>query len=106
MMQEWTPPECIDYALSEKFLKDGNWTWYADASAQIVATADEVFAGADDFNAAFPEYNLSILLLALSQGFALLSLGFSECEISPVLNQEKAWLSQALPACKNGLNCS
>ena len=57
-------------------------------------------------SAAYAEYNLSILLLALSQGFAVLSLGFPECEISPALSQEKAWLSQALPACKNGLNCS
>ena len=57
-------------------------------------------------SAAYPECNLSNLLPGLSQGFAALSLGFPVFEFFPGLSQEKAWLSQALPACKNGLNCS
>lgn len=45
MMQEWTPPECIDWALSEKFLKAGNWTWYADPDAKKTYNATEIALG-------------------------------------------------------------
>jgi len=45
MMQEWTPPECIDWSLSEKFLKAGNWTWYADASASKTYNETEIALG-------------------------------------------------------------
>ncbi|KAK5946635.1 hypothetical protein PMZ80_000778 [Knufia obscura] len=45
MMQEWTPPECIDWALSEKFLEAGNWTWYADANAEKTYNATEIALG-------------------------------------------------------------
>merc|ERR1712070_1059782 len=45
MMQEWTPPACIDWALSEKFLKAGNWTWYADAAATKIYNATEIALG-------------------------------------------------------------
>lgn len=45
MMQEWTPPECIDWTLAEKFLKNGNWTWYADSGAQKTYSPVEVALG-------------------------------------------------------------
>ena len=48
MMQEWTPPACIDWALSEKFLKAGNWTWYADAAATKIYNATEIALGNHD----------------------------------------------------------
>lgn len=48
MMQEWTPPECIDWTLAEKFLKNGNWTWYADAGAQRTYTPEEIALGNHD----------------------------------------------------------
>jgi len=48
MMQEWTPPACIDWALSEKFLAAGNWTWYADAAATQIYNATEIALGNHD----------------------------------------------------------
>lgn len=34
MMQLWVPVECYDEALSERFLAEGNWPWFADIRAQ------------------------------------------------------------------------
>ncbi|KAK5100276.1 hypothetical protein LTR70_001736 [Exophiala xenobiotica] len=48
MMQEWTPPACIDWALSEKFLAAGNWTWYADAAATKIYNTTEIALGNHD----------------------------------------------------------
>lgn len=48
MMQEWTPPECIDWTLAEKFLKNGNWTWYADPDAANTYSAVEIALGNHD----------------------------------------------------------
>lgn len=48
MMQEWTPPECIDWTLAEKFLKNGNWTWYADPGAQRTYSPVEIALGNHD----------------------------------------------------------
>jgi hypothetical protein len=31
MMSSWLQPACIDEELSEKLLKDGNWTWYQNS---------------------------------------------------------------------------
>lgn len=45
MMQEWTPPECIDWTLAEKFLKNGNWTWYADPGAEKTYSPEEIALG-------------------------------------------------------------
>jgi hypothetical protein len=41
MMQLWMPPACYDSVLTERFLKDGNWTWWADPDAGHIMT-DEV----------------------------------------------------------------
>lgn len=51
MMQEWTSPECIDWTLSERFLKNGNWTWYADSGA--VNTYDDVAIAKGDHDVVF-----------------------------------------------------
>lgn len=51
MMQEWTPNECIDWTLAERFLKNGNWTWYADSGA--VNTYDDVAVAKGDHSVVF-----------------------------------------------------
>lgn len=48
MMQLWTPPECMDAALSERFLEKGNWTWYADSEAKHIYTDEEIRKGDHD----------------------------------------------------------
>lgn len=48
MMQLWTPPECMDSPLSERFLEKGNWTWYADSNAQHIYTDEEIRKGNHD----------------------------------------------------------
>jgi len=48
MMQLWTPPECMDAPLSERFLEKGNWTWYADSGAQRIYTDEEIRKGDHD----------------------------------------------------------
>lgn len=48
MMQLWTPPECMDSPLSERFLKNGNWTWYADSGAQSIYSDEEIRKGNHD----------------------------------------------------------
>ena len=48
MMQLWTPPECMDSPLSERFLEAGNWTWYADSGASRAYTDEEIRKGNHD----------------------------------------------------------
>lgn len=48
MMQLWTPPECMDAPLSERFLEAGNWTWYADGAASRAYTDEEIRKGDHD----------------------------------------------------------
>lgn len=48
MMQLWTPPECMDTPLSERFLKNGNWTWYADSGAKSSYSDEEIRKGNHD----------------------------------------------------------
>lgn len=48
MMQEWQPPECIDWPLSERFLKQGNWTWYANSDASKIYNDTEIALGNHD----------------------------------------------------------
>lgn len=48
MMQLWTPPECMDEPLSERFLEAGNWTWYADIDAQRIYSDEEIRKGDHD----------------------------------------------------------
>lgn len=48
MMQLWTPPECMDTPLSERFLEKGNWTWYADNAASYAYTDEEIRKGNHD----------------------------------------------------------
>jgi hypothetical protein len=41
MMQLWMPPACYDSVLSERFLHEGNWTWWSDPE-NGVTMPDEV----------------------------------------------------------------
>ena len=48
MMQLWTPADCFDEVLSNRFLEVGNWTWYADTSASHIFTLEEMRKGEHD----------------------------------------------------------
>lgn len=43
MMQDWVPEPCYDAVLTEKYLKEGNYTWYADGQGETTIS-DEVMA--------------------------------------------------------------
>ncbi|RMZ76244.1 hypothetical protein DV738_g5047, partial [Chaetothyriales sp. CBS 135597] len=45
MMQLWMPPACYDEVLTERYLRDGNWTWWADENAERVMSDEEMRAG-------------------------------------------------------------
>jgi hypothetical protein len=45
MMQLWMPPACYDTVLTERFLLEGNWTWWADPEAQTVMSDEEMREG-------------------------------------------------------------
>ena len=45
MMQLWMPPACYDSVLTERFLLDGNWTWWADPEAKRVMSDEEMREG-------------------------------------------------------------
>jgi len=45
MMQDWTPVECYDSILTEKYLATNNWTWWADAGAERAMSDEEVALG-------------------------------------------------------------
>lgn len=41
MMQDWVPEPCYDGVLTEKYLAEGNWTWYGDGNGNTTIS-DEV----------------------------------------------------------------
>ena len=45
MMQDWTPAECFDSVLTEKYLATNNWTWWADADAERAMSDEEIALG-------------------------------------------------------------
>ena len=45
MMMDWTPSGCVDKPLTERYLKRGNWTWYANSDASKVYTDEEIRLG-------------------------------------------------------------
>ena len=45
MMQLWMPPACYDSVLPERFLVDGNWTWWADPEASRIMSDEEMRSG-------------------------------------------------------------
>jgi hypothetical protein len=45
MMQDWTPIECYDGVLTEKYLAKNNWTWWADSGAERAMSDEEMALG-------------------------------------------------------------
>jgi hypothetical protein len=45
MMQDWTPAECYDSILTEKYLASNNWTWWADSGAERAMSDEEIALG-------------------------------------------------------------
>ncbi|KAH0837273.1 hypothetical protein AYO21_09980 [Fonsecaea monophora] len=45
MMQDWVPEPCYDPILTERYLAQGNWTWYADAEGKVILTDEEMRKG-------------------------------------------------------------
>ncbi len=37
MMQDWVPEPCYDSALTERYLAEGNYTWYADVDGHVMS---------------------------------------------------------------------
>jgi hypothetical protein len=64
MMQLWTPADCFDRKLSDRFLAIGNWTWYADSSAEHTYTLDEMRKGEHDFVFVAQDYHVTHCIYA------------------------------------------
>jgi hypothetical protein len=45
MMQDWVPAPCYDDALTQRYLKEGNWTWYRSGDANDTMTDEEMALG-------------------------------------------------------------
>lgn len=37
MMQDWVPEPCFDEVLTERYLAEGNYTWYADSDGNVMS---------------------------------------------------------------------
>jgi hypothetical protein len=64
MMQLWTPKDCFDSSLSERFLEVGNWTWYADPGAEHVFTLEEMRKGEHDAVYVAQDYHITHCIYA------------------------------------------
>jgi hypothetical protein len=45
MMQDWVPVPCYDSILTEKYLAEGNWTWYGDGDGKTTIPLEEMRKG-------------------------------------------------------------
>jgi len=45
MMQDWVPVPCYDSDLTEKYLAEGNWTWYGDGEGKTIISDEEMRKG-------------------------------------------------------------
>jgi len=45
MMQDWVPEPCYDAVLTEKYLAEGNWTWYGDGDGNSTISNEEMAKG-------------------------------------------------------------
>jgi hypothetical protein len=45
MMQDWVPVPCYDSILTEKYLAEGNWTWYGDGDGTTTIPLEEIRKG-------------------------------------------------------------
>jgi len=64
MMQLWMPVECYDQALSERFLAEGNWTWWADSSASRAMSDEEIRRGEHDAVYVAQDYHVTHCIYA------------------------------------------
>lgn len=64
MMQLWTPVECYDGNLSERFLAAGKWTWWADAGATTVISDEDMKKGEHDRVYVSADYHKSHCIFA------------------------------------------
>ena len=45
MMQDWVPEPCYDSVLTERYLAEGNYTWYADGQGETTLSDEEMRKG-------------------------------------------------------------
>jgi hypothetical protein len=45
MMQDWVPVPCYDAVLTEKYLAEGNWTWYGDGDGTTTISNEQMAKG-------------------------------------------------------------
>ena len=45
MMQDWVPPPCYDEVLTQKYLKEGNWTWYGAGDGSVIISDEDMAKG-------------------------------------------------------------
>jgi len=45
MMQDWVPVPCYDAVLTEKYLAEGNWTWYGAGDGSVIIPDEEMAKG-------------------------------------------------------------
>jgi hypothetical protein len=45
MMQDWVPEPCYDSVLTEKYLAEGNWTWYGDGDGNTTISDEDIRKG-------------------------------------------------------------
>ena len=64
MMQLWTPADCFDEVLSNRFLEVGNWTWWADSSASHIYTLEEMRKGEHDVVYVAQDYHITHCIYA------------------------------------------
>jgi len=64
MMQDWTPEECYDSVLTEKYLATNNWTWWADSNAERAMSDEEVALGEHDVVYVAQDYHVKHCIFA------------------------------------------
>ena len=64
MMQLWTPAACFDEVLSNRFLDVGNWTWYADPSANKIYSLEDMRKGEHDAVYVAQDYHITHCIYA------------------------------------------
>jgi len=45
MMQDWVPEPCYDSVLTERYLAEGNWKWYADGDGNTTISDEDIRKG-------------------------------------------------------------
>jgi hypothetical protein len=64
MMQDWMSEECYDSVLTEKYLANNNWTWWADSNAERAMSNEEVALGEHDVVYVAQDYHVKHCIFA------------------------------------------